>query len=113
MIQFVLKDLRRPFVEEFIFTAIQANALYEDRYLLGTSLARPIIARSMVEVAVEEKADFVSHGATGKGNDQIRFELSAYALCPHIEVISPWRQPTFYDRFKGRNDLFEYAKVSI
>jgi len=110
--KFVCKDLRREFVEEFIYTAVQANAIYEDRYLLGTALARPAIARSMVSVAMEEKANFVSHGATGKGNDQIRFELSAYALCPHIEVISPWRMPVFYQRFQGRNDLFAYAEAN-
>lgn len=109
-IKMVIPDLRSEFVEEFIWPAIQANAKYEDRYLLGTSLARPLIARAMVTVAREENAQFVAHGATGKGNDQIRFELGAYALHPTIKVISPWRLPEFYQRFPGRNDLFEYAK---
>lgn len=106
----VIPDVRSEFVEEFIWPAIQANAAYEDRYLLGTALARPCIARAMIKVAVEEKAQFVSHGATGKGNDQIRFELGAYALHPTIKVISPWRLPEFYNRFQGRADLFKYAQ---
>ncbi|XP_055895778.1 argininosuccinate synthase-like isoform X2 [Biomphalaria glabrata] len=106
----VILDLRQEFVEEFIWPAVQANATYEDRYLLGTSLARPLIARAMVKVAVDEGAHYVAHGATGKGNDQIRFELGAYALHPTIEVISPWRLPEFYQRFKGRTDLFKYAE---
>lgn len=106
----VIPDVRAEFVEEFIWPAIQANAAYEDRYLMGTALARPCIARAMIKVAVEEKAQFVSHGATGKGNDQIRFELGAYALHPTIKVISPWRLPEFYNRFQGRADLFKYAQ---
>ncbi|PVD22301.1 hypothetical protein C0Q70_18110 [Pomacea canaliculata] len=107
----VIPDLRREFVEEFIWPAIQANAKYEDRYLLGTSLARPLIARAMVQIAKDEGAQYVSHGATGKGNDQIRFELTSYALHPGIKVISPWREPEFYKRFPGRTELFEYAKL--
>ncbi|XP_022296045.2 argininosuccinate synthase-like isoform X1 [Crassostrea virginica] len=106
----LIPDVKAEFVEEFIWPAIQANAAYEDRYLLGTALARPCIARAMIKVAVEEKAQFVAHGATGKGNDQIRFELGAYALHPTITVISPWRMPEFYTRFQGRADLFKYAK---
>jgi len=78
--------------------------------LLGTSLARPCITHDLIKVAEEEKAEFISHGATGKGNDQVRFELSAYALKPSIQVVSPWKTPAFYERFKGRIDLFEYAK---
>ncbi|XP_055895776.1 argininosuccinate synthase-like isoform X1 [Biomphalaria glabrata] len=109
-LKMVILDLRQEFVEEFIWPAVQANATYEDRYLLGTSLARPLIARAMVKVAVDEGAHYVAHGATGKGNDQIRFELGAYALHPTIEVISPWRLPEFYQRFKGRTDLFKYAE---
>uniref|UniRef100_A0A7M4E8K7 Argininosuccinate synthase n=1 Tax=Crocodylus porosus TaxID=8502 RepID=A0A7M4E8K7_CROPO len=81
-----IEDISREFVEEFIWLAVQANALYEDRYLLGTSLARPCIARKQVEIAQKEGAQYVSHGATGKGNDQIRFELTCYALCPKIKV---------------------------
>lgn len=106
----IIPDVKSEFVEEFIWPGIQANAAYEDRYLLGTALARPCIARAMIKVAVGEKAQFVAHGATGKGNDQIRFELGAYALHPTIKVISPWRLPEFYNRFQGRADLFKYAQ---
>uniref|UniRef100_A0A0B6YTL1 Argininosuccinate synthase n=2 Tax=Arion vulgaris TaxID=1028688 RepID=A0A0B6YTL1_9EUPU len=109
-IKMIIPDLRREFVEDFIWPAIMANATYEDRYLLGTSLARPLIAKAMIQVAVDENAHYVSHGATGKGNDQIRFELGAYALHPSIEVISPWRLPEFYKRFPGRGELFTYAE---
>ncbi|XP_033732241.1 argininosuccinate synthase-like [Pecten maximus] len=107
----IIPDVRKEFVQEFIWPAVQANgAAYEDRYLLGTALARPCIARAMIKVAIAENAKYVSHGATGKGNDQIRFELGAYALHPNIEVIAPWKMPEFYNRFEGRNALFEYAK---
>uniref|UniRef100_A0A8D0H2E7 Argininosuccinate synthase n=1 Tax=Sphenodon punctatus TaxID=8508 RepID=A0A8D0H2E7_SPHPU len=105
-----IEDLRQEFVEKYIWLAIQANAIYEDRYLLGTALARPCIAQKQVEIAQKEGAHYVSHGATGKGNDQIRFELSCYALCPQIKIIAPWRMPEFYTRFRGRGDLMEYAK---
>ncbi|XP_025117640.2 argininosuccinate synthase isoform X2 [Bubalus bubalis] len=105
-----IEDISKEFVEEFIWPAIQSSALYEDRYLLGTSLARPCIARKQVEIAQREGAKYVSHGATGKGNDQIRFELTCYSLAPQIKVIAPWRMPEFYNRFQGRNDLMEYAK---
>lgn len=107
----VIKDVRKEFVEEYIWPAVQANAIYEDRYLLGTSLARPCIAKGLVETAIAEGAGYISHGATGKGNDQVRFELSAYALLPQIKVISPWKMPEFFNRFKGRADLFEYAQA--
>ncbi|XP_067868369.1 argininosuccinate synthase [Heterodontus francisci] len=106
-----IEDLRKEFVEEFIWPWVQSNARYEDRYVLGTSLARPCIARGQVKVAKQEKAQFVSHGATGKGNDQIRFELTCYALYPEVKIIAPWRLPEFYNRFLGRNDLMEYAKT--
>lgn len=109
-VKMVIPDVRTEFVEEFIWPSIQANGLYEDRYPMGTALARPCIARAMIKVAKQEGAMYVAHGATGKGNDQIRFELSAYALHSTIQVISPWRLPEFYNRFTGRNDLFEYAK---
>lgn len=89
--------------------AVQCNAIYENVYLLGTSLARPVIARGMIEVAEREGCDYVSHGCTGKGNDQVRFELAFYGLKPSIKVIAPWRQPEFYDRFPGRSALLEYA----
>lgn len=101
-----IKDLRLEFARDFIYPAIQGSAIYEMRYLLGTSLARPIIAKAMVEVALAEKADAFSHGATGKGNDQVRFELGFKALAPSLHIIAPWR--TW--EFKGRTDLIEYAK---
>lgn len=107
-----IEDLRKEFVEDFIWPSVQANAVYEDRYLLGTAIARPCIARRQVEIARKEGAEYVSHGATGKGNDQIRFELSCYALYPDVKIIAPWRNPDFYNRFKGRTDLLEFAMTS-
>lgn len=104
-----VKDLRKEFVEALCFPAIQCNAIYENVYLLGTSLARPVIARGQIAVAQEEGCVAVSHGCTGKGNDQVRFELAFYALQPDIKVVAPWRMPEFYNRFAGRNDLLEYA----
>jgi len=92
-----------------VFAAIKANAIYEGRYLLGTSLARPLIAKRQIEIAHIEKAPFIAHGATGKGNDQVRFELSYYALDPGIKVISPWKDKEFLATFKGRSDLLSYA----
>ena len=106
-VEAVVSDLRREFVTEAVFPAFRAGALYEGYYLLGTSLARPIITQGMIEVARRFGADAISHGATGKGNDQVRFELSAYALEPDIEVIAPWRE---WD-LKGRADLVEYART--
>jgi len=100
-----VEDLREEFVKEFVWTAVKANALYEGVYLLGTSLARPVIARKQIEIAQKEGADAVAHGATGKGNDQVRFELTYYALQPDIKVIAPWRH---WD-FKGRADLMAYC----
>lgn len=109
-----LKPDRKEFVEELCFTAVQCNAIWEDRYLLGTSLARPVIARAQMRVAQRENCVAVSHGCTGKGNDQVRFELAFYAIQPSIRVIAPWRLPEFYERFAGRNDLLDYAeKVGI
>ncbi|KAH8598935.1 argininosuccinate synthase-like protein [Bisporella sp. PMI_857] len=107
-----IEDIRREFVEELCFPAIQSNAIYENVYLLGTSLARPVIARAQIAVAQKEKCQYVSHGCTGKGNDQVRFELAFYALQPSIKVIAPWRLPEFYERFAGRNDLLDYAAKS-
>ncbi|KAF2858059.1 argininosuccinate synthase [Piedraia hortae CBS 480.64] len=104
-----IEDLRKEFVEEFCFPAIACNAVYENVYLLGTSLARPVIARAQIAVAQKEGCFAVSHGCTGKGNDQVRFELAFYALQPNIKVLAPWRDPAFYNRFKGRNDLLDYA----
>jgi len=102
-------DLRRKFVTDFIFPALRGNALYEGRYLLGTALARPVLAKQQIEIAAEIGASSVSHGSTGKGNDQVRFELTYYALNPDIKVISPWKDPEFLDQFKGRQDLLDYA----
>jgi len=102
-------DLKKEFVEALCFPAVQANAIYENVYLLGTSLARPVIARGQIAVAEKEGCVAVSHGCTGKGNDQVRFELGYYALKPDIKVIAPWRLPEFYNRFAGRNDLLDYA----
>ncbi|MFH1453142.1 MAG: argininosuccinate synthase [Armatimonadota bacterium] len=105
-----IEDLKEEFVTDFIFPAFSANAVYEGRYLLGTSLARPVIAKRQIEIAEKEKCGYVSHGSTGKGNDQARFELSYYALNPKIKVIAPWKDRDFLARFKGRTDLINYAK---
>ncbi|KAK5677219.1 argininosuccinate synthetase [Elasticomyces elasticus] len=107
--QCYIEDLRQEFIEELCYPAIACNAIYESVYLLGTSLARPVIARAQIAVAQKEGCFAVSHGCTGKGNDQVRFELAFYALQPSIKVIAPWRDPVFYNRFKGRNDLLDYA----
>jgi argininosuccinate synthase len=104
-----IEDLKNEFVTDFIFPMISANTVYEGRYLLGSSVARPLIAKKQIEIAYLEKADFVSHGATGKGNDQVRFELTYYALNPDIQVLAPWKMPAFLDQFKGRPDMLEYA----
>ena len=104
----VVEDLREAFVEECIFPALRANAVYEWYYLMGTSLARPVIARGLVQAAERFGADAIAHGATGKGNDQVRFELAAYALKPDIQVIAPWRE---WD-LKGRSDLVAYAEAN-
>jgi argininosuccinate synthase len=101
-----IEDLREEFVRDFVFTALKANAVYEGVYLMGTSLARPLIAKKQIEIAHKEGARAVSHGATGKGNDQVRFELTYYALDPNIRVIAPWREWPF----KSRSDLIAYAQ---
>jgi len=106
-----IEDLQEEFVKDFIFPAVQANAIYEDRYLMGTAIARPCIAKRQIEIALQEKAGYVSHGATGKGNDQVRFEMTYYALYPGVQAIAPWRQIEFLNKFKGRKDLFEYAQA--
>lgn len=103
-----VEDLREEFVKDAVFSAIRANSVYEYKYLLGTSLARPIIAKRQVEIALKENADAVSHGATGKGNDQVRFELTYRALAPHLKIIAPWKEDDF---FKARNDLIDFAKA--
>jgi len=102
-----IEDLREEFVRDYVWTAVKANAVYEGVYLMGTSLARPVIAKRQIEIARREKADAVAHGATGKGNDQVRFELTYYALQPDIKVIAPWRDW----EFKGRTDLIAYAEA--
>ena len=104
------EDLRKEFVTDYIFPALKGNALYEGQYLLGTSLARPILAKKQIEIAKLEEAEYVSHGSTGKGNDQVRFELGYYALNPEIKVIAPWKDPEFLAQFKGRTDMIDYAK---
>jgi argininosuccinate synthase len=101
-----IEDLREEFARDFIFFAIKANAIYEGNYLMGTSIARPLIAKRQIEIARKEKADAVCHGATGKGNDQVRFELTFYAMEPNIRIIAPWRE---WD-FTSRDDLIDYAK---
>ncbi len=105
----IIKDVKKEFVTDYMFKAIKANAIYEDRYLLGTALARPLIASKQIETAIAEGANIVAHGATGKGNDQVRFELCYYALKPGIKIISPWKDPEFLATFKGRTDLLKYA----
>lgn len=105
-----IEDLKEEFVTDYIFPAYSANAIYEGRYLLGTALARPLIAKRHIEIAEKEGAEYVSHGSTGKGNDQVRFELSYYALNPRIKVISPWKTEKFLNKFKGRTDLINYAR---
>ena len=101
-----VEDLNEEFARDFIFPMMQANAIYEGTYLLGTSIARPLIGKRLIEIARAEGADAICHGATGKGNDQIRFELAAYAFEPNIKIIAPWRE---WD-FNGRMDLVEYAQ---
>src|SRR3954453_6579476 len=101
-----IEDLREEFVRDFVFPMFRMNALYEGVYLLGTSIARPLIAKRLVEIAHATGADAIAHGATGKGNDQVRFELTAYALAPNIRIIAPWREWTF----KSRTDLVDFAE---
>lgn len=104
------KDLRAEFVTDFIFPALRGNAVYEGKYLLGTSLARPLLSKAQIEIADKEGAQSVAHGSTGKGNDQVRFELAYYALKPNVKVIAPWKDPEFLNQFKGRTDLINFAK---
>src|SRR5210317_338408 len=101
-----IEDLREEFVRDYVFPMFRANALYEGEYMLGTSIARPLIAKRQIEIARETGADAVSHGATGKGNDQVRFELGYYALAPNIKVVSPWREWDLTSRTK----LIDYAE---
>ncbi len=105
-----IEDLREEFVTNYIFPALRGNAIYEGRYLMGTSLARPLLAKKQIEVAEKENAGTVAHGATGKGNDQVRFELTYYALNPRIGIFSPWKDTEFLSQFKGRSDMLDYAE---
>ena len=115
-----VEDLREEFVRDFVWTAVKANALYEGVYLLGTSLARPVIAKRQIEIAQREGADAVAHGATGKGNDQVRFELTYYALQPDIKVVAPWRElgiqgPCRPDRIlsEARHSCHRYRRKTV
>ena len=104
-----IANLEEEFARDFIFPMIQAGAIYEGQYYLGTSIARPLIAKGMIEVARKEKAQALAHGATGKGNDQVRFELTAAALAPDLEVIAPWRDAEFREQFPGRSEMIDYC----
>jgi argininosuccinate synthase len=104
-----IDDLQEEFARDFIFPIMQAGAIYEGQYFLGTSIARPLIAKRMVEIALDEKADAIAHGATGKGNDQVRFELTAAALAPDLQVIAPWRDERYRNEFPGRAEMIAYC----
>jgi len=108
----VIENLQEEFARDFIFLMFQAGAIYENQYFLGTSIARPLIAKRMVEIARAEKAGAIAHGATGKGNDQVRFELTAAALAPELKVIAPWREERFRKRFPGRAEMIAFAKAN-
>ena len=104
-----IDDLQEEFATDFIYPMIHAGAIYEGQYFLGTSIARPLIAKRMVEIAKKEKADAIAHGATGKGNDQVRFELTAAALAPDLQVIAPWRDERYRNEFPGRQEMIDYC----
>ncbi len=108
----IIEDLREEFARDFIFPMFQAGAIYEGQYFLGTSIARPLITKRMVEIARVEKADAIAHGATGKGNDQVRFELAAAALGPDLRIIAPWREQRFRKQFSGRAEMIAFAKAN-
>jgi argininosuccinate synthase len=110
--KYIIEDLREEFARDFIFPMFQAGAIYEGQYLLGTSIARPLIAKRMVEIARGENAEAISHGATGKGNDQVRFELTAAALAPELRVIAPWREESFRRQFPGRAEMIAFAATN-
>jgi argininosuccinate synthase len=105
-----IDDLREEFARDFIFPMMQAGAIYESQYFLGTSIARPLIAKRMIEIARAEKADAIAHGATGKGNDQVRFELTTAALAPELKIIAPWRDASFRAQFPGRSEMIQYCE---
>src|SRR5216684_3837972 len=108
----IIEDLREEFARDFIFPMMQAGAIYEGQYFLGTSIARPLIAKRMVEIARAEKAEAIAHGATGKGNDQVRFELTAAALAPELRMIAPWREERFRKQFAGRAEMIAFARAN-
>jgi argininosuccinate synthase len=108
----VVDDLQEEFARDFIFPMMQAGAIYEGQYFLGTSIARPLIAKRMVEIALAENAEAIAHGATGKGNDQVRFELAAAALAPELRVIAPWREERFRKQFPGRAEMIAFANAN-
>src|ERR1041385_8785788 len=105
-----IDNLQEEFARDFIFPMIQAGAIYENQYFLGTSIARPLIAKRMIEIARKEGASHIAHGATGKGNDQVRFELTAAALAPELRVIAPWRDASFRGQFPGRAEMIQYCE---
>ncbi|XP_014369463.2 argininosuccinate synthase [Papilio machaon] len=107
----IIEDLRKEFVDNYMLPAVQMGLIYESRYYLGTALARPCISVGIVTAAKKLGAKYISHGATGKGNDQVRFELSVYSLWPEGKIIAPWRLPEFFEQFQGRSDLIEFAKI--
>ena len=108
-VESIVKDVREEYVEEFLGKALKANALYENKYPLLSAMSRPIIVKHLVEEAHRTGARYVAHGCTGKGNDQVRFELTAAALSPELEVIAPWRDARFRDRFPGRAEMIALA----
>ena len=106
-----IDDLQEEFASDFIYPMLRAGAIYEGQYFLGTSIARPLIAKRMVEIAKAEKADAIAHGATGKGNDQVRFELTAAALAPELQIIAPWRDERYRKDFPGRQEMIDYCEA--
>src|SRR3979411_3137762 len=108
----LIEDLQEEFARDFIFPMFHAGAIYENQYFLGTSIARPLIAKRRGDIARKEKADAIAHGATGKGNDQVRFELTAAALAPELQVIAPWREERFRKEFPGRAEMIAFAKAN-
>ena len=105
-----VEDLKKEFVEKYIFEMLKTNAVYEGKYLLGTAIARPIIAKKQVDIAIKEKTKILAHGCTGKGNDQVRFELTWMKFLPDVKIISPWKEEVWLSEFKGRKDMINYAK---
>ena len=105
-----IEDLKKPLVTDYIYPALKANTIYEGKYMLGTSLARPIIAKRHIEIAKKEGTKYVAHGATGKGNDQVRFEFGYYMNMPDVKIISPWKDEEWLSQFEGRSDMLKYAE---